>query len=83
MISGFETTDRRSGLNPHAGDNSLLGAEEAEVIIPAIKQTEKKVFWHSDLFPPTDFLSGVFHKIRRNTIDVSRSGSFTLQSFIV
>jgi 4-hydroxythreonine-4-phosphate dehydrogenase len=29
------------GLNPHAGDNSLLGTEEAEIIIPAIKQAEK------------------------------------------
>ena len=24
------------GLNPHAGDNSLLGTEEVEIIIPAI-----------------------------------------------
>lgn len=27
------------GLNPHAGDNSLLGAEEAEIIYPAMQQT--------------------------------------------
>lgn len=26
------------GLNPHAGDNGLIGAEESEIIIPAIKQ---------------------------------------------
>lgn len=26
------------GLNPHAGDNGLLGTEEKEVILPAIKQ---------------------------------------------
>jgi 4-hydroxythreonine-4-phosphate dehydrogenase len=26
------------GLNPHAGDNSLLGREESEIIIPAIQQ---------------------------------------------
>ena len=30
------------GLNPHAGDNSLLGTEEAEIIIPAIQQAEKE-----------------------------------------
>jgi 4-hydroxythreonine-4-phosphate dehydrogenase len=29
------------GLNPHAGDNSLLGTEEAEIILPAIQQAEK------------------------------------------
>lgn len=26
------------GLNPHAGDNGLLGTEEAEIIMPAIQQ---------------------------------------------
>jgi 4-hydroxythreonine-4-phosphate dehydrogenase len=32
------------GLNPHAGDNGLLGKEEQEIIIPAIKiLTEKKL----------------------------------------
>jgi len=30
------------GLNPHAGDDSLLGTEEAEIIIPAMKQTDKE-----------------------------------------
>ena len=29
------------GLNPHAGDNGLLGSEENEVIIPAIKESKK------------------------------------------
>lgn len=28
------------GLNPHAGDNGLLGAEEKELIIPAINQAK-------------------------------------------
>lgn len=35
------------GLNPHAGDNGLLGQEESEVIEPAIKQAQEsgnKVF---------------------------------------
>jgi 4-hydroxythreonine-4-phosphate dehydrogenase len=30
------------GLNPHAGDNALLGTEETEVIIPAIRQAENE-----------------------------------------
>ncbi|MBG0860469.1 MAG: 4-hydroxythreonine-4-phosphate dehydrogenase PdxA [Bacteroidales bacterium] len=30
------------GLNPHAGDNSLLGNEEASIISPAIAQAEKE-----------------------------------------
>jgi 4-hydroxythreonine-4-phosphate dehydrogenase len=30
------------GLNPHAGDNGLLGSEEQEVIIPAIEKAKQK-----------------------------------------
>ncbi|MFT6844520.1 MAG: 4-hydroxythreonine-4-phosphate dehydrogenase [Flavobacteriales bacterium] len=30
------------GLNPHAGDNGLLGAEEQDVIIPAIKKMREE-----------------------------------------
>ena len=30
------------GLNPHAGDNGLLGSEEKEIIIPAIDQAKKE-----------------------------------------
>jgi 4-hydroxythreonine-4-phosphate dehydrogenase len=30
------------GLNPHAGDNGLLGPEEKEIIIPAIAQARKE-----------------------------------------
>lgn len=30
------------GLNPHAGDNGLLGDEEKDIIIPAIKQCRDK-----------------------------------------
>ncbi len=30
------------GLNPHAGDNGLIGSEEIEVIIPALKQAQKE-----------------------------------------
>jgi len=30
------------GLNPHAGDNGLLGNEEQEIILPAIEEMQKK-----------------------------------------
>ena len=30
------------GLNPHAGDNGLLGSEEKEIIIPAIAQAKEE-----------------------------------------
>ncbi len=30
------------GLNPHAGDNGLLGTEENEIILPAIAQAKKE-----------------------------------------
>src|SRR5690606_22587927 len=30
------------GLNPHAGDNGLLGNEENEIILPAIIQAKKE-----------------------------------------
>lgn len=30
------------GLNPHAGDNGLLGSEEKEIILPAIIQAKKE-----------------------------------------
>ena len=30
------------GLNPHAGDNGLLGTEEKEVILPAIREAAEK-----------------------------------------
>jgi 4-hydroxythreonine-4-phosphate dehydrogenase len=29
------------GLNPHAGDNNLIGTEESEIIIPAIAEAKK------------------------------------------
>jgi 4-hydroxythreonine-4-phosphate dehydrogenase len=29
------------GLNPHAGDNGVIGTEEQEIIIPAMQQAEK------------------------------------------
>jgi len=51
------------GLNPHAGDNSLLGTEEAEIIIPAITQAQKKGILAFGPFPADGFFgAGSFTK---------------------
>jgi 4-hydroxythreonine-4-phosphate dehydrogenase len=51
------------GLNPHAGDNSLLGNEEADVIIPAIAQAEKEGILVFGPFPADGFFgAGSFSK---------------------
>lgn len=51
------------GLNPHAGDNSLLGTEEAEIIIPAIAQTQKEGIMAFGPFPADGFFgAGSFTK---------------------
>lgn len=39
------------GLNPHAGDDGLLGTEEKEVIIPAIEQAKKEGIMAIGPFP--------------------------------
>ena len=41
-----------SGLNPHAGEEGILGCEEEEEIIPAIKEAEEKGMKISGPFPP-------------------------------
>jgi 4-hydroxythreonine-4-phosphate dehydrogenase len=51
------------GLNPHAGDNSLLGTEEAEIIIPAIQQAQKNGILAYGPFPSDGFFgAGMFAK---------------------
>jgi 4-hydroxythreonine-4-phosphate dehydrogenase len=51
------------GLNPHAGDNSLLGKEEAEVIAPAIQQALKENMLVFGPFPADGFFgAGSFTK---------------------
>ena len=51
------------GLNPHAGDNSLLGNEEAEIIIPAIQQAQKEGILTFGPFPSDGFFgAGSFTK---------------------
>ncbi len=43
------------GLNPHAGDNSLIGSEEAEMIIPAVEQAQKEGILAFGPFPSDGF----------------------------
>jgi 4-hydroxythreonine-4-phosphate dehydrogenase len=45
LVSDFACTNPRIavlGLNPHAGDNGLLGDEEQRIIKPALEEAEKK-----------------------------------------
>ncbi len=51
------------GLNPHAGDNSLLGKEEEEIISPAIQQAKKEGILAFGPFPCDGFFgAGSFAK---------------------
>jgi 4-hydroxythreonine-4-phosphate dehydrogenase len=51
------------GLNPHAGDNSLLGTEEVEFIIPAIEESRKDGILTFGPFPADGFFgAGSFSK---------------------
>ncbi|MBI9055054.1 MAG: 4-hydroxythreonine-4-phosphate dehydrogenase PdxA [Bacteroidales bacterium] len=60
------------GLNPHAGDNGLLGKEETEVIIPTIKKANEEGilalgpypadgFFGSDNFKKFDAVLAMYH----------------------
>jgi 4-hydroxythreonine-4-phosphate dehydrogenase len=51
------------GLNPHAGDKSLLGSEEAEIIDPAIQLAQKEGIMAFGPFPADGFFgAGSFTK---------------------
>lgn len=51
------------GLNPHAGDNGLLGSEEAEIITPAINQAVREGMLVFGPFPADGFFgAGSFSK---------------------
>jgi len=51
------------GLNPHAGDNSLIGNEELEIITPAIEQANKEGILTFGPFPADGFFgAGSFVK---------------------
>lgn len=60
------------GLNPHAGDNGLLGTEEVDVIIPAINKAKEEGilalgpypsdgFFGSDNFKKVDAILAMYH----------------------
>ncbi len=60
------------GLNPHAGDNGVLGMEEKDIIIPALKEAEEKGilcvgpfpadgFFGSDSFTKFDAVLAMYH----------------------
>jgi 4-hydroxythreonine-4-phosphate dehydrogenase len=51
------------GLNPHAGDNGLLGTEEKEIIIPAIREAnDKGLFVHGPYGADGFFGSGGYKR---------------------
>lgn len=59
------------GLNPHAGENGLIGKEEEKIIIPAIKSLQKKInvtgpfvpdaFWGNRTYKNFDMILGMYH----------------------
>ena len=50
------------GLNPHSGDNGLIGFEEKEIIIPVIKYALNKNINVSGPFPADGFFANNNHK---------------------
>lgn len=50
------------GLNPHAGDNGLLGMEEKEVIIPALAEAKDQGVFAFGPYPADGFFSGNAYK---------------------
>lgn len=60
------------GLNPHAGDNGLLGKEEQEIILPAIAEAKQKgimavgvyaadAFWAKNTWQQFDAVLAMYH----------------------
>lgn len=49
-------------LNPHAGDQGLLGKEEQEIIVPAIEKANEQGIWAFGPYPADGFFgSGNYH----------------------
>lgn len=58
LLQDFASTSPKIavlGLNPHAGDGGALGAEETQVIIPAIKAAQEKRMFVSGPFSADGF----------------------------
>ncbi len=52
------------GLNPHAGDEGLIGKEEEEIIRPAIKEAKQKnIFCFGPYSPDAFFARGQYEKV--------------------
>ncbi|MDP2364489.1 MAG: 4-hydroxythreonine-4-phosphate dehydrogenase PdxA, partial [Ignavibacteria bacterium] len=59
------------GLNPHAGENGLIGNEEERILKPAIKSLQKKInvtgpfvpdaFWGNKTYKKFDMILGMYH----------------------
>jgi len=49
------------GLNPHAGDGGIIGSEEIDIIIPAIKRLRSKEINVSGPFPADGFFGQKLH----------------------
>jgi 4-hydroxythreonine-4-phosphate dehydrogenase len=66
LIQDFSCTKPKIavlGLNPHAGDNGLLGDEENKVITPAVEQAMESGIYAFGPFPADGFFgSGMHHK---------------------
>lgn len=43
------------GLNPHSGDNGLIGSEEQDIIVPALKEAEERGWLCFGPFPSDGF----------------------------
>lgn len=50
------------GLNPHAGDNGLIGEEEKSIITPLIKDLKKAAFYVTGPFPADGFFANNNYK---------------------
>ena len=50
------------GLNPHAGDNGLLGKEEQEIIIPAIEEAKDKGIMAVGPYPSDGFFGSLKYR---------------------
>lgn len=50
------------GLNPHAGDDGVIGNEEIEIILPAIEEAKKKGIFVNGPFPSDSFWGTLEYK---------------------